>query len=141
MSNLMSMFDEFDDLFGFGRPTVIRFNSAGTKDMTPAHFTKWKEKVVEDGKEVEKFKGYRCIARTVGIDASDVKVSCVNNGIVIQGETTYEGNRYSQYIELPISKDVMATIKSVNYTVKNGLTHVYLEVKPSEATQIPVRMV
>lgn len=124
-----NFFDDFDDLFfGFGRPMSIRFNTPNTKDIQPA--SPWSKDE----------NGYHMVARVVGINPEDLKVTLEEYGICIDGESDYNGSTYTQHIELPISKDLMANVTEVNYEVKNGLCKVSLIVKEPEYKQVAVKM-
>lgn len=146
----------FNDFIGFGVPTTIRFNTAGTKDMLPVYWKKWSVEVKdendkengaknnkENNKDIEKEiktkdVGYKCVCRTVGINEEDIKITLEDYGICVQGETTYEGNTYTQYIELPISKDLIANIESINYKSINGLTYIYLLMKEPKKNKVSI---
>ena len=147
---------DFNDFIGFGVPTNIRFNTAGTKDMLPVYWKKWSVEIKdkdneghskdENGKNNDKEPkmkdvGYKCVCRTVGINEEDIKITLEDYGICVQGETTYEGNVYSQYIELPISKDLIANIESINYKTVNGLTYIYLLMKEPKKNKVSIRKV
>lgn len=149
----------FNDFIGFGVPTNIRFNTAGTKDMLPVYWKKWSVEIkdkenTEDNNEVNEVNnkdgnkepktkdvGYKCVCRTVGINEEDIKITLEDYGICVQGKTEYEGNVYSQYIELPISKDLIANIESINYKTINGLTYIYLLMKEPKKNKVSIRKV
>ena len=146
----------FNDFIGFGVPTNIRFNTAGTKDMLPVYWKKWSVEIKDKDNEGHgkdendknndkepkmKDVGYKCVCRTVGINEEDIKITLEDYGICVQGETTYEGNVYSQYIELPISKDLIANIESINYKTVNGLTYIYLLMKEPKKNKVSIRKV
>ena len=125
-----SIFDEFDNLFfGFGRPVSIRFNTPYTKDIQPA--SPWSKDE----------NGYHMVARVVGINPDDLKVTLEDYGLCIDGESEYDGNIYTQHIELPISKDLLANITDITYEVKNGLCKVSIVVKEPEYKKVNVKMI
>lgn len=135
--NILRSFFDDDFILGFGGPTCIRYNTASTKDMNPAVWSKWKE---TEG-DVEKELGYKGVVRTVGVDEEDVKVSLERDGLIVEGKTTFEGYTYSQYVKLPISRDVISNISGVSYRSKNGMTYVYLNVRTPEYKQIKVQKI
>lgn len=139
MSDLSTMFD----IAGFGRPVKIRFNTNGTKDMMPACWKVWEEKVnskdIPDSVLVKK--GYKAICRTVGINEEDIKITVEDYGICVEGKTVVEGTEYSQYMELPVSKSIMDSIKNIKYKSINGLTYVYLEVEEPEKKKINIEKI
>ena len=138
------MGDYFNDLFdtmmmGFGKPANIRFNTSYTKDTMPSYWSKWE---VEAKDSTEKINvGYKCICRTVGLSEDDVKVTMEDYGICVDGVTEYEGNKFTQHIELPISESVMADIEAINYKTVNGLTYIYLKMKKPEKKKVAIHRV
>ena len=127
--------------------------------MLPAYWKKWSVEVKdendkengaknnkENNKDTEKEiktkdVGYKCVCRTVGINEEDIKITLEDYGICVQGKTEYEENVYSQYIELPISKDLIANIESINYKSVNGLTYIYLLMKEPKKNKVSIRKV
>ena len=127
---MSTIFDEFDNLFfGFGKPVSIKFNTPYTKDVHPA--SPW----------IKDENGYHMVARVVGINPSDLNVTLEEYGLCIDGETEDDGYVYTQHIELPISKDLLANITEVNYSVNNGLCKVYITVKEPEYKKAVVKMI
>ena len=125
---------EIDDFFGFGRPRALRYNAAKTKDILPAC---WKEMKTEEGDRV----GYCAICRTVGISPDDVKVEAKDFGFTVSGETEYEGEKYTQYFELPISSEIMSNIEELKYKTVNGLTYIYLYMKKKEKNSLKIEKI
>lgn len=127
LNNIFDDLDDFEKIFelGFGAPKRLAFNTDRTKDMMPAH---WRIMTDKDGNNI----GYKAVCRTVGIDEKDVKIEARDFGISVKGESEYEGQKYNTYFELPISKDVMANIKKIDYKTLNGLTYIYLYVETPE---------
>ena len=121
------LFDDFlnDDFFtlGFDRPRKLTFTTPGTKDIYPAN---WKE---TDN-------GYKAVCRTVGINPDDVVVDVKENCILVSGKTEYDGIKYSTSYELPISEDILANIRNVEYKTINGITYIYLNVIRPEKREI-----
>ena len=138
---MSNYFDEIFDsmMMGFGKPVNVRFNTAKTKDLMPNYWSAW-DVEVKDSTEKENV-GYKCICRTVGIDANDVKVTMEEYGICVDGVTEYEGNKFTQHIELPISESVMADIEAINYKTLNGLTYIYLKMKKPEKKKVAIHRV
>ena len=99
----------------FGVPRGLVFNTFGTKDMSPAKWTKNES-------------GYECVCRTVGINSEDVNVTLKNDCILVSGESEIEGVKYNTRYELPISKDIISNVVKVRYRSLNGLTFIYLDV-------------
>ena len=62
-------------------------------------------------------------------------------GICVDGTTEYEGNKYTQHIELPISENVMSDIENINYKTVNGLTYIYIEMKSPEKKKVKINRV
>lgn len=122
------MYDFLDDFFGFGKPTDLIYNAGKTKDMNPVYWSK-----TEDG--------YKATCRTVGIAPEDVKVEIDNYNIVIKGETKYEENIYNTSYKLPISKEIIGDVKSIDYKTLNGLTYIYLFVETPEKKQIKINKI
>lgn len=135
-------FDDVDRMFAFGLPTNVKFNTGRTKDMMPACWKIWEEEIpTEDGKLNKEKRGYKAICRTVGINENDIKVTEEDYGICLQGETVVDGTKYSQYIELPISEDIMTNVKSIKYSSKDGLTFIYLEVDTPKKNKINIEKI
>lgn len=137
MNELISTFFD-DDFFGFGMPTRIRYSTEKTKDMMPAYWKRWTKKNTDDKEE---FIGYKCLVRTVGVASEDVNISLENDRIVVDGKTEVEGYTYSQHVELPLSKEVIGNVKSVEYKSKDGMTYIYLKVRTPEYKKIDVKRI
>lgn len=55
----------------------------------------------------------------------------------ILGKTEVKGITYSQYVELPVSKEILNNVEKIQYEAKNGLVFVYLKTKmPEKKSQI-----
>lgn len=144
MGNELFKRDYFDELWdamsmGFGKPMNVRFNTANTKDMLPSYWSKWMVDAKDSTEKVQA--GYKCVCRTIGINPNDVTVTMEDYGICLDGKTEYEGYKYSQHIELPISENVMSDIEAINYKTANGLTYIYLKVKKPEKKKVAVHRV
>ena len=124
---MTEIFDDFlnDGFFtlGFDRPRNLIFNTPGTKDIHPAC---WEE--TENG--------YKAICRTVGINPDDVVVDVKEHCILVSGKTECDGIKYSTSYELPISEDILANIRNVEYKTINGITYIYLNVIRPEKREI-----
>lgn len=121
-------FLDLEDIFGFGKPLDLIYNTGKTKDMNPAYWSKTD-------------KGYKAICRTVGIAPEDVKIEINDYNIVVSGETEYEGNVYNTSYKLPVSKEIIGDIKSIDYKTLNGLTYIYLFVETPEKKQIKINKI
>lgn len=137
MTDLISTFFD-DDFFGFGKPTRLRYSTSNTKDMMPAYWKRWTKKNAEDKEE---FLGYRCLVRTVGVASEDVNITLENDRIIVDGKTEVEDYTYSQHVELPLSKEVIGNVKSVEYRSKDGMTYIYLKVRTPEYKKIDVKRI
>ena len=104
----------------------------------PAYWKRWTKKNSDDKEE---FLGYKCLVRTVGVASEDVNVTLENDRIVVDGKTKVEDYTYSQHVELPISKDVVSNVKSVEYKSKDGMTYIYLKVHTPEYKKIDVKRI
>ena len=104
----------------------------------PAYWKRWTRKNSDDKEE---FLGYKCLVRTVGVASEDVNVTLENDRIVVDGKTKVEDYTYSQHVELPISKDVVSNVKSVEYKSKDGMTYIYLKVRTPEYKKIDVKRI
>ena len=122
------MYDFFDEVFGFGKPFDLIYNTGKTKDMNPAYWSKTKN-------------GYKAICRTVGIAPDDVKVEVNDCNIIIKGETKYEEDVYNTSYKLPISREIIGDVKSIDYKTLNGLTYIYLFVETPEKKKIQVNKI
>ena len=147
---MKDLFDDFDllcnELLGFGAPTRIKFNTRGTKDLSPVKLEKWENYPnSSDEKEGDTNKfgvighGYRAICRTVGINPEDVKVEITKTGISVDGETKEDNAVYNQHVELPIAKSILNDIKGIRYFSKNGLTYIYIILKDYSNNVIDVQ--
>ena len=127
MNNLMDTMDTLSNsLIGFGVPSRIRFNTGSTKDMMPAVWKVWKK---NEGTSNEYVAGYKAVCRTVGIDKEDVNVVLKENGLEVSGETVVDGTKYTQHVELPISREVVQQIDKISYFSKDGLTYIFILMK------------
>ena len=121
------MYDFFDE-FLFGKPANLVYNAGKTQDMNPAYWTKTEN-------------GYKAICRTVGIAPEDVVITINEYKIVVKGETEYEGVKYNTSFELPISKEIIGNVKSIDYKTLNGLTYIYLYVETPEKKKIKINKI
>lgn len=124
---MTEIFDDFlnDDFFtlGFDKPRKLTFATPSTEDVYPVHWNSSEN-------------GYKAVCRTVGINPKDVTVDVKDGYILVSGETDYEGIKYSTSYELPISKDILANIRNVEYKTINGITYIYLNVIRPEKREI-----
>lgn len=134
-STFDSMFNQLSQL-GFGSPINIRFNTGATKDMNPAVWKVWEEELV-DSTEKEQI-GYKAVCRTVGIREEDIKLELRDFGLCLEGTSDVEGERYSQHIELPISREIMRNIENITYHSQDGLTYIYVRMKRPEIREVPI---
>lgn len=130
-----SMFNQLSQL-GFGSPINIRFNTGNTKDMNPAVWKIW-EQDIPDSTEKEQI-GYEAICRTVGIREDDIKLELRDFGLCLDGTSDVEENRYSQHIELPISREIMRNIENITYHSQDGLTYIFVRMKRPEIREVPI---
>ena len=125
-------FDELMDsvALGFGRPFNIRFNTPLTKDMCPA--TPWKK---------EDEYSYSTVVRMLGINPEDVNITLEEYGLSVQGESETYGGKYSQHVDLGISKDLISNIKEVNYSLENGLCKIVLQMNEPVKKEVKISRV
>ena len=129
----------YNNLLGFGAPTRIRFNTGNTKDMNPAYWSVWEDYVPDSTEKVKL--GYKAVCRTVGIREEDVKIILTSYGICLDGCTEIDEQKYTQHIELPISREVMRDIDEITYHSRDGLTYIYLKMKISYPREVPIRKI
>ena len=152
-NNLMNETINLNDrLFqiGFGAPYNVRFNTPYTKDMNPAYWSVWEEDNLVEGEDdygdngenhvIKERVGYKAICRTIGIREEDIKLELRNYGLCLDGTTDIGENRYSQHIELPISREVMRNIEEITYECKDGLTYIYLRMKKEYPREVPIKL-
>lgn len=120
----MGFFNGFEDDFfndmalGFGKPLKVVFNTPHIKDMLPSYWVKADN-------------GYRCTAKTLGVDKVNVTVE--DYGIKVYGSTEVEGQTYDTTLELPITDEILDSITAINTKTINGLTFIDLVVdKPKK---------
>lgn len=106
MSNI---FYDMDNFFGFGKPNFY-FN-APLKDLKPSYL-----------KEVEN--GYQILVKCLGI--KDVDVSLKDKNITVIGKNEIEGSKFNTKVSIPISDDVLASLKEINYRVECGIAVINL---------------
>lgn len=83
--------------------------------------------------------GYKAVCRTVGVDADDIEIKLVADGISVYGETKYdEDNVCNVEYLIPIDKSIINSIKEIQYTTKNGLTYIYLTLNDNGRSNIPI---
>lgn len=135
MNTINSIFD--DDFFGFGNPRNNRFNTNRILDMSPAKWYLWKEDEGDEDSKIPATKGVYAVVKCLGIAAEDVSVELKNDCVIVQGKTNIKGIEYSQYVELPVSKEILANVEKIQYEAKDGLVFVYLKTKmPEKKPQI-----
>lgn len=144
--NNFGNFDEFLTPFtmGFGFPRNVKFNTPGTKDLMPSYWKEWyKYKDGAKNSDEKEQLGYYCVCRTIGINPECIKVEETEDGLIVKGETEVKETgtntvKYSQYIELPIAREIMDAISHIEYTSKNGLTYVYVGMTSKIRRNIPI---
>ena len=121
----------FDDSLFFPSMRNIRFNTDGVLDMRPAKWYIWKEDEGDEDSKVVVTKGVYAVVKCLGIAEEDVSVKLKDDCVIVQGVT------YSQYVELPVSKEILANVEKIQYEAKDGLVFVYLKTKmPEKKPQI-----
>lgn len=127
----------FDDSLFFPSMRNIRFNTDGVLDMRPAKWYLWKEDEGDSDSKVLVTKGVYAVVKCLGIAEEDIKVELKNDCVVVQGKTKVKDVDYSQYVELPVSKEILANVEKIQYEAKDGLVFVYLKTKmPEKKPQI-----
>ena len=127
----------FDDSLFFSSPRNIRFNTDSVLDMRPAKWYLWKEEEGDEDSKVVVTKGVYAVVKCLGIASEDVSVELKNDCVIVQGKTEVKGIAYSQYVELPVSKEILANVEKIQYEAKDGLVFVYLKTKmPEKKPQI-----
>lgn len=106
MSNI---FYDMDNFFGFGKPDFY-FNTP-VKDTRPNYL-----------REVEN--GYQILVKCLGI--KDVEVSLKDKCIVTTGKNEIEGSKFNTKVSIPISDDVLASLKEITYRVECGIAVINL---------------
>jgi hypothetical protein len=131
---MFEVFDKFfeDQFLGFGKPTLIYYNTPHTKDMNPAYWEKQ-----ETGGECD-FDVYRATVRSVGVAKNDVSVKVNGNQIDISGKTTTNGIDYDFACTLPIADVIVKSIDKITYDTVNGITYLYVYVKKSKGSNIKI---
>jgi HSP20 family molecular chaperone IbpA len=85
--------------------------------------------------------GYKCTCRSVGINPEDLKVSIGDDYIHVEGETELDNYKYSVKYDLPVSAEILDSIKSVKYKTTNGITIIYIELEKSEKKKIKIEQI
>ena len=131
---MLSIFgDFFDDDFtlGFGKPTLLYYNTPHTQDMNPAYWTKL-DSVEHD------LDTYRASVRSVGVSKEDVSVNIKDNHIDIGGKTTTNEIDYDFACSLPVAKTILENVDHISYDTINGITYIYLYVKKNKENKIKI---
>lgn len=127
----------FDDSLFFPSMRNIRFNTDGVLDMRPAKWYIWKEDEGDEDSKISVTKGVYAVVKCLGIAEEDVSVSLKDDCVIVQGKTEVKGITYSQYVELPVSKEILNNVEKIQYEAKDGLVFVYLKTKmPEKKPQI-----
>jgi hypothetical protein len=134
MFNVLDDFFEDDFSLGFGKPTLIYYNTPHTQDMNPAY---WQKQMPKDGEE-DKFDIYRATCRSVGVSKNDVSVKINGNYINVGGKTTTNGIDYDFACSLPVAETIIENIDKILYETINGITYIYVYVKKSKGKNIEI---
>ena len=119
----------FDDSLFFPSMRNIRFNTDGVLDMRPAKWYIWKEDEGDEDSKIPVTKGVYAVVKCLGIAEEDVSVNLKDDCVIVQGKTEVKGITYSQYVELPVSKQILSNVEKIQYEAKDGLVFVYLKTK------------
>lgn len=106
---MKDIFYDVDRLFGFGKPDFY-FNTP-CKDMRPSYLS-------------ETDKGYQILVKCLGIAEVDVtlKDKCLN----VEGKNQIEKSNFNTKVSIPISDDVLASLKEITYRVECGIAVINL---------------
>ena len=97
----------------------------------------WKEDEGDEDSKISVTKGVYAVVKCLGIAEEDVSVSLKDDCVIVQGKTEVKGITYSQYVELPVSKEILNNVEKIQYEAKDGLVFVYLTTKmPEKKPQI-----
>lgn len=116
---MRTILDDFDLLFNrFTRPV---------KDMSPY-------KVIRDTDKIT------IVVNTLGLSKDDVKVDFDADKILtIKGETSLDDITFNNIVNIGLSlASLKQEIASIDYTVKDGLTYVNVNLKEREKPAIPI---
>lgn len=116
---MRTILDDFDLLFNrFTRPV---------KDMSPY-------KVIHDTNKIT------IVVNTLGLSKDDVKVDLdADKVLTIKGETTLDDITFNNIVNIGLSlASLKQEIESIDYTVKDGLTYVNVNLREREKPAIPI---
>ena len=115
---MKDIFYDVDNFFGFGSPK-FKFN-APLKDMSPSYLTPTKN-------------GYQILVKCLGLADIDAKLSETRweNGrketcICVEGKNEIANSKFNTKVEIPISDDVLASLKEITYRVECGIAVINL---------------
>lgn len=135
------MFNEFfNDFFGddfalgFGKPTLLYYNTPHTRDMNPAY---WQKQESRDSEE-DKFDIYRAMVRSVGVSKENVEIKVDGNNLNVSGKTKTNGNDYNFACTLPVADTILENIDHIYYDSIDGITYIYLYVKKNKDNKIKI---
>jgi hypothetical protein len=131
---MLEVFDRFfeDQFLGFGKPTLLYYNTNFTQDMNPAY---WEKQEIDGKCDVDV---YRATVRSVGVSKNDVSIKVKGNQIDIGGKTITNGIDYDFACSLPIADAIVKSIDKITYDTVNGITYLYLYVKKSKDNNIRI---
>lgn len=114
-------FDDFDNLFSG------MFNRFRRPVLDQKYYSVYK-----------KDKGYVIVFNTLGMDKDDIKISVEKQKgspyriLRVKGQKNIEDIDFQNSVDMALSLNFNDEIESTSYTVKDGLTKVYLKVKMPE---------
>ena len=114
-------FDDFDNLFSG------MFNRFRRPVLDQQYYSVYK-----------KDKGYVIVFNTLGMDKDDIKISVEKQKgspyriLRVKGQKNIEDIDFQNSVDMALSLNFNDEIESTSYTVKDGLTKVYLKVKMPE---------
>lgn len=125
------MFSDFDDLFN------RMFNRFNRPVMDQQYYNVYKIPG----------KGYIILFNTLGMSKEDVSVKIENRkGIAskilhVKGEKNIEDIAFHNSVDMAVQLNFEEPIESIQYTVENGLTKVFLKMKTPEVPSIEAKCI
>lgn len=122
----MDLFNDFDDLFS------SLFNKFNRPVMDQKYYSVFKK----EGK------GYIIVFNTLGMSKDDISVNIETHKgrafktLHIKGEKNIEDINFHNSVDMAVQLNFTEQIESVQYSVKDGLTKVFLKVKLPELPKI-----
>lgn len=99
-------------------------------DLFDLYFKNWDRPMREINgyKVITTDNGYLISLNVLGVEPDDLTIKIDNNYLVVKGETFIQDIDFKNTVnyKFTLNDKVLDNIKNINYTIKNGIAYVYI---------------